>query len=375
MADQLTRMIDNNAIEQINRNDYIVNLQGQSKYRAVREKIIDAVPLSLNEFFRFIDADLEFSPTNFSMTDSRIESKEKYGSIVNSIRVYFLHFNELYAKVLTRILDNPQIHDFKYELISINSQKLRKLLSEGKTKQQIAGIFITEMHSNYLHLIQEMDASQILDFMRGVKDYANTVSAEADEAIEVADKRTSEALAAEETAVTSEGLSDAISYWTSKQATHEKQTRRTFWTFCAVLVAGLVLLFWGPTISGWLIGLPSGADAQVPAAVPSSTGSAPASTAKTLIEHLRGFILPTLAIAWLLRLISRQYITHLALQEDARLRGVLVRTFLALQRNTDADIDEKERAHMLEAIFRPLPTTPTNDVNQPSFADIAKGVK
>jgi hypothetical protein len=143
------------------------------------------------------------------------------------------------------------------------------------------------------------------------------------------------------------------------------------------MLLGLIILFSGHTIAGYFTSVLS---KETPVEKVESIEAAPADsetlsvtdTAYKWVIYLRGVILPTLAIAWLLRLISRQYITQMALQEDARLRRVLIHTFLSLQRNPDAEMNEKERAHMLEAIFRPLPTTPNGDVNQPSFADIAK---
>lgn len=97
-----------------------------------------------------------------------------------------------------------------------------------------------------------------------------------------------------------------------------------------------------------------------------------ASATEAIAVYLRNYFLPILAVAWILRLISRQFITHLVLEEDAELRHTLVLTFLALKQNGNQEMAEKERAHMLEAIFRPLPVTPSSDVNQPTFADIAK---
>lgn len=62
--------------------------------------------------------------------------------------------------------------------------------------------------------------------------------------------------------------------------------------------------------------------------------------------------LPSLGVIWLLRHISRLYVTNLQLGEDARLRQVMVETFLALNEKEKA-VSDAERLLILQALFRP----------------------
>lgn len=250
-----------------------------------------------------------------------------------------------------------EINDTEVKLITINRAVLREMAISNATQEEIAGRFIVDIQSGYPELVKQMNASSALVFANGVSAFSRDVQKEAEQEIVKADERTREKAAAVGTEVTFKGVAEAITYWDTKYKNHRNAKLMSLVTFVLVLGAGIVIVFFGESL---LPGVPGG-----------ENGDAGYKWA----HYLRVVIFPTLAVAWLLRLISRQFITHLLLQEDARLRQTLVRTFLSLQRNPDADIADKERAHMLEAIFRPLPVTPNGDVNQPSFADIAKVAK
>ena len=84
------------------------------------------------------------------------------------------------------------------------------------------------------------------------------------------------------------------------------------------------------------------------------------------------FIVPVVAVAWLLRLISRFVSTSLQLRDDARHRDAMLKTYLALVGNKDSKVDEKDRLVMLTAIFRPLPGAQSEDVAPPSIMDLVK---
>lgn len=65
---------------------------------------------------------------------------------------------------------------------------------------------------------------------------------------------------------------------------------------------------------------------------------------------------PALFYAWLLKNISRLFVQSLTLAEDAAHRRALALTYLGLSKNPKLSISEQERALVLNALFRPLPS-------------------
>jgi hypothetical protein len=84
------------------------------------------------------------------------------------------------------------------------------------------------------------------------------------------------------------------------------------------------------------------------------------------------FIVPVIAIGWLLRLLSRFINNQLVLLDDAQHRDVMTKTYLALVGDKDSRVDEKDRLVMLSAIFRPLPGAQIEDVAPPTILDLLK---
>jgi hypothetical protein len=84
------------------------------------------------------------------------------------------------------------------------------------------------------------------------------------------------------------------------------------------------------------------------------------------------FLVPVIGVAWLLRIISRFITIQHALADDAELRDVMTKTYLALVSNKDSQVDEKDRIIMLTAIFRPLPGSQLEEVAPPTVIDFLK---
>jgi len=80
------------------------------------------------------------------------------------------------------------------------------------------------------------------------------------------------------------------------------------------------------------------------------------------------FTIPALGYAWILRLVSRFTLQNLTLADDAAQRSVMAKTFVRLVAEDKAD-DEKDRAIMLNALFRPIPGAKEQDLQPPSIAD------
>ncbi|WP_299482032.1 DUF6161 domain-containing protein [uncultured Roseibium sp.] len=80
------------------------------------------------------------------------------------------------------------------------------------------------------------------------------------------------------------------------------------------------------------------------------------------------FTLPALGYAWILRLVSRFTLQNLTLADDAAQRSVMAKTFIRLAAEEKVH-DEKDRAIMLNALFRPIPGAKEQDLQPPTIAD------
>ena len=92
------------------------------------------------------------------------------------------------------------------------------------------------------------------------------------------------------------------------------------------------------------------------------------------LAGLAAITVPVLLYGWLLKNVSRVFMQAMALSDDAELRHSLAYTFLGLAANKDVAIAENERALILNALFRPLPTNSTVDAGPPSgLLELIKG--
>jgi flagellar basal body-associated protein FliL len=81
--------------------------------------------------------------------------------------------------------------------------------------------------------------------------------------------------------------------------------------------------------------------------------------------------LPVIATAWFARIFIRVLNMNIELREDARQRSSMIETYLSLLADPKSNFDEKDRALLLSAIFRPVNATQP-DVNPPTIADLLK---
>ena len=77
--------------------------------------------------------------------------------------------------------------------------------------------------------------------------------------------------------------------------------------------------------------------------------------------------IPALLFFWLLRLVSRVYVTNLHDLSDARHRETLITTFLAFVQSKEAPVSPDERLLILQALFRPPTVAPVDDAQPPSI--------
>jgi hypothetical protein len=83
--------------------------------------------------------------------------------------------------------------------------------------------------------------------------------------------------------------------------------------------------------------------------------------------------LPALLYAWLLKNVSRVFIQTLNLADDAAHRRALAVTYLGLAENPKIELLEAERAIVLNALFRPIPTQPGDEGPPAGLIDLIRG--
>ena len=79
---------------------------------------------------------------------------------------------------------------------------------------------------------------------------------------------------------------------------------------------------------------------------------------------------PAILLLWVLRLISRVFISSLASARDAALRSTLILTYLALTAEPEAGMQEADRLLILQALFRPEHAGPDDDAPPPNLLEI-----
>ena len=85
------------------------------------------------------------------------------------------------------------------------------------------------------------------------------------------------------------------------------------------------------------------------------------STCGISVASLVVFTVPVLAYGWLLKHVSRIFAQNLLIASDAEHRRVMAITFLGLAKRKSVGIAEQDRALILNALFRPAPTSPQEE--------------
>ena len=78
--------------------------------------------------------------------------------------------------------------------------------------------------------------------------------------------------------------------------------------------------------------------------------------------------MPSLALAWLLRHVSRVIVQNIALAADASLRGTIATTYSAL--TIDRETSQAELAIALQALFRPVDGSDHAEISPPNLQEI-----
>ena len=155
------------------------------------------------------------------------------------------------------------------------------------------------------------------------------------------------------------------SYWAGKTDRHTW----TAWIACGVFLLTLGAGLWGLYYEI----LPLVVDASKDLVPDQGTDI---SNRGTEIKSLYPFVLitiPVLALAWVLRHISRIIVQNFALAEDARLRATIAETYLAVTRGRGEE--SNETMLVLTALFRPFDSSGHTEISPLHTEDVLRAIR
>lgn len=82
------------------------------------------------------------------------------------------------------------------------------------------------------------------------------------------------------------------------------------------------------------------------------------------------FLVPVIAVGWVLRILARIAGAAVVLADDAAQREAMLETYYRLVADTNAAMQPGDRILVLNALFRPLPGHQNEDISPPTFADV-----
>ncbi len=83
--------------------------------------------------------------------------------------------------------------------------------------------------------------------------------------------------------------------------------------------------------------------------------------------------LPVVSALWIMRHLSRLFVSHFELKEDAAMRQTMVETFMAMSHQREAQTSENEMLLVLNALFRPAETKPDDSGPPAGLLEIMRG--
>lgn len=257
----------------------------------------------------------------------------------------FSFYSKKYS--IEKALGNSQLAEKTKELSDLAAQSLEQV----KKHQALYEKFESQIEAIPLAATEAIDvlrAKNQEDFSSFIKeiDFAKTIF------FEEAGKEKEAALAAfSET----HAFKSALHTWKDKAERHSLVFNSGFGSLCGVVLAGLAgSVYWFPEIVDGI------------ARLKKPDGDFPYIT-------ILLFLLPMIAVGWLLRIIGRLVTGALMLKNDAEQRLAMLETYIRLVH--DAKAGREDRTIVLAAIFRPLPGHENDDIQPPSLLDFMKKEK
>lgn len=265
---------------------------------------------------------------------------------------------------------NWRLYSQKYPFV--DRDKLRTVITEnsGLNKEIVVNNinFILGNFPGALTTISTREIQKIYDarneYYEGVKSKSEESAASAQKARVAADRKIAEKVQAETAEETLEHLNSIYGFWLEKAGKHRQQKNIYFYFFIVIVILSIVgfILAAGQHIIDFFKADQSPYEAFIREIIRAAQEIQSQNSVASALLDIKRFVIPILGVAWVLRLVSRQFLEHLALESDAEQRVAMLRTFIALQRSTDVKLDAKERILILEALFRPV------DAKQPDVA-------
>ena len=140
-------------------------------------------------------------------------------------------------------------------------------------------------------------------------------------------------------------------YWADKRKDHRTAAIWAFGTFAGLVALGI-----------------AGIATYAPALVQEMRGGG--SESRLGLSDALVIIVPALGYFWVLRLVSRIFVSNLASMSDAAERSIMISTFLALLADKNDPVTTEERLLILQAIFRPGPGMSGDDAPPPNLLEI-----
>jgi hypothetical protein len=140
-------------------------------------------------------------------------------------------------------------------------------------------------------------------------------------------------------------LREPASYWSKKATSHLLGAIFSFIGLLAVAVCVIILVLKGPDL------------------IFSSSSVNQLEFGGTIL-----IAIPALALFWIMRSVSRIFVTNLQLLGDSRIRSTMVTTFISLMQDPQNQMTMEDRLLILQALFRPAGSDAQED-GPPSWAD------
>ena len=311
---------------------------------------------SLTELHEDEDENLDAAQSLFStaVENLKLTSRDPRAGFVASLKESGESDGVLAATLAALIDPTPvsrHLGHNRFGRLAIQGLVYRAAFHSSPTKAQASGVkrSISKTLGEAQSLLGAIQADHETAVTR-LENFESSVTASLEDAGRELDKAledfTVKRNALEEKLTTELSLRAPVDYWTGKEAYHGERATVYRWWFVAVAgigSVGLTLLAWR-----WL--------------VPVMSQSSDAWWTLVLFSGLVGFW------AWPLRLTSKLYLSHRHLAEDSHERGVVAKTFLAL--NEVVDLSESDRHILLAALFRPATGGLVKDEGALNWTDV-----
>ncbi|MBK1795664.1 hypothetical protein JHL21_14265 [Devosia sp. WQ 349] len=209
--------------------------------------------------------------------------------------------------------------------------------------------YLLDIGSRFGKLVSDIEATK--------KAASTSIAAQQTELVKWISEQKAEISALHEVYHTKLGLEAPAKFWADKANDARAASRWFYGVFLALVVIG--------------IGISVFAASMLWETISSMTNS----TTGIPFGLMAVILVPVLGYAWLLKQVSRLFLTNRAIADDASYRHVMTMTYLGLVNDPNSKITKEERALILNALFRPAPSSTQDDGPPMGVFDLINGKK